>query len=269
MKRLLLFFSFIPFLNQAQTNWQVGAYLASDFPNKSIMPKMSPATGLGLQLGYQPIDNIPVSLEIKSNFGIYASKTMEQTFYFDDFSSTRTNVTYSSNFNQVKLGAKYQIGNDFKQVRVFVTPQIGYGFMRSKIRIDDPQDEDDCKPLVKETTQRSSGLTYGAELGVEVDMNKIFRRIDRENMHYLFATATFMNGVKPFEYVNVRYMQDHDHGPLPEGGAELETSDENGRPITATFINVSNNNLHEHKIAELYKTGLQYWGFNIGYVIHF
>lgn len=269
MNRLLLFLSFVPFAFFAQTKWQVGSYLSTSFPNKSIMPKMSPATGLGLQLAFQPIDRVPIAFELKSNFGIYAAKTLEQTFYFEDLSSTTTNVSYSSNFNQIKFGAKYQIGNDFKQIRAYFTPQIGYGSMRSKIRIDDPADEDDCKPLAKETTQRSSGFTYGGELGIEVDMSKLFRKMNTENRHYLFASATFMNGFKPFEYVNIRYMKDHDHGALPAGGAELETTDENGRPITATFINVSNNNLHDHKIAELYKTGLQYWGFNVGYVIHF
>lgn len=269
MNRLLLFFFLAPFSLIAQTNWQIGTYIASDFPNKAIMPKMSPSVGLGLQLAYQPINRIPIAFELKSNFGIYAAKTLEQTFYFEDLSSTTTNVSYSSHFNQVKFGAKYQIGNDFKQVRAYFTPQIGYGTMRSKIRIDDPADEDDCKPLVKETTQRSSGFTYGGELGIEIDMQKFFPRMNTENRHYLFASATFLNGFKPFEYVNIRYMKDHDHGALPAGGEVMETTDENGRPITATFINVSNNNLHDHKIAELYKTSLQYWGFNIGYVIHF
>jgi hypothetical protein len=60
-------------------------------------------------------------------------------------------------------------------------------------------------------------------------------------------------------------MEDKTHGVVLEG--ESVSVDE--RDINATFINVSSNNLHEHKIAELYKTPLSYFGLQIGYVYSF
>jgi hypothetical protein len=58
------------------------------------------------------------------------------------------------------------------------------------------------------------------------------------------------------EYVNVKYMENEVHDP---------TVVHDDRDINATFINVGSNDLHEHKIAELYHTPMNMWGFSIGY----
>lgn len=268
MKTILLLVTLFPVFSFGQTHYQIGTYLTSDIPNHAIMSKMSSNIGMGLQFAYKPLYHLPVSFELKASVGTYSNHTMEQTYYFSDSSSTTTNVSYSSSMNKVLFGTKVLIGSEFQKIHGFFTPQIGASFMRSKIRIADPQDEDDCKPLEKATTQKYSGFTYGAELGAELDMSVLMKNI-RENKHYLYASATFLNGFGQFEYVNVKYMHNHAHGPLPEGGTTTTITDENGRDITATFINVSTNSLHDHKIAELYRTNLQYWGFNIGYVFYF
>ena len=269
MKHITLFLLLLPLGIFAQTKWQVGLFTPIEIPNKSLMPKMNTVGGFGLQFAYQPISHIPVALEFKSNFGSYYSKTMEQTYYFDDYSSTTTDVSYTSGFNQMKLGAKIQIGTDFNRIRGFITPQIGTGVMRTKIRIADPLDEDDCQPLANETQHKYRGYTYGLEVGGEIDLSLLIPKIATENRHYVYISGSLVNGFSKFEYVNARHMQDHNHGPLPEGGAEMTTTDGEGRPITATFINLTTNNLHDHKITEVYNTALQYWGIRIGYVIHF
>ncbi len=269
MRHFVLFLLLFPTWLFGQTNWQLGMFTPIEIPNKTIMPKMNAVGGFGFQIGYQPIQAIPVALEFKSNFGSYYSHTMEQTYYFDNSSSTTTDVSYTSGFNQMKLGAKIQIGTDFNRIRGFITPQIGTGVMRTRIRIADPMDEDDCQPLANEVQHKYRGFTYGMEVGGELDLSLLIPKLATENRHYLYISGSLVNGFSKFEYVNARYMMDHDHGPLPEGGTEMTTTDSDGRPITATFINVTTNNLHDHKIAEVYNTALQYWGIRIGYVIHF
>ncbi len=267
MKQLYILFAFVPIFSFAQRA-QIGTYFTCDIPNHTIMPKMSGNFGLGLQFAYKPIQRIPVLLELKGSVGSYSNRTLKQTYYFDSVSSTTTNVTYSSAMNRLNFGAKIYFANEYRAFRPYLTPQVGMAFMRSKIVIADPQDQDDCKALERKTTQRYSGFTYGGELGLEVSMNQLFKNVESENKHRLYASVTFMNSFNTFEYVNVKYMQDHDHAAMTGGSTEVITT-EDGRDINTTFINVSTNSLHEHKIAELYRTQLQFWGFNIGYTFNF
>lgn len=261
----LLTFTLLSFSAFAQ-RFQIGTYFCEDFPNKQVMPKMSPVSGLGLQLGYKPFARLPMIIEAKGSFGIFSSRTMQQTYVFSSTSSTTTNVTYNSTMNKTLLGLKFQIGNDYKAVRFYVTPQIGAAYFRSRIVIDDPADQDDCKPLERKTNQHFNGMVYGGEIGMDVLMNKIFKGITSEK-HRLFISASFLSGFGKFEYVNVKYMQDQSHDMMNMG--DMGASSDDGRDITGTFINVSTNTLHEHKIAELYRTSLQFWGFNIGYSFNF
>ena len=71
---------------------------------------------------------------------------------------------------------------------------------------------------------------------------------------------SYLRGMNHFEYVNVKYMQDEVHNTMtthPKGD------------INASFINVSTNNIHEHKIAELYHTPFEMVGINFGYIVRF
>jgi hypothetical protein len=231
------------------------------------MPKMSTNFGGGLQFAYKPIPHFPMMLELKAGLGNFSRQRLSQTYIFTDNSSTTVDVDYSSAMNRAMLGAKFHIGHEFRAVRGFITPQIGSAVMRSRIVINDPQDTDDCKALESKTTQRYSGFVYGGEAGVEVSMERLFRGVQTENKHRLYASVNFMKSFAQFEYVNVKYMEDHDHAAMEPGSGGQTTGD--GRDINTTFVNVSTNSLHEHKIAELYRTNLQFWGFSIGYVFNF
>lgn len=269
MKYLYILFALFPLLSFGQQHWQVGSFLVTDVPNHSVMPKMSPTFGIGLQVGYKPVRFIPVSFELKANLGTYSNRTLQQTFIFDSTSSTTTDVTYSSGMNRLNFGAKVHLLNEFRAIRPYITPQIGYSFMRSRIAVADPQDEDDCQPLDKTTVQRFSGLTYGGELGVEVSMERLFKNVASENKHRLYASVTFLNSFNQFEYINIKYMEDHDHAAMTGGDHSGHTSPADGRDVNTQFVNVTTNAIHEHKIAELYQTHLRFWGINVGYVFNF
>lgn len=267
MKYLYLLFVLFPVLGFAQGGGQAGIFIITDVPFKSEMPKMSTNFGVGLQGAYQPSVRIPVALELKGSFGSYSNKTLQQTYIFDSVTSTTTDVRYTSAMNRLNLGTKIYLTNAYTSIRPFVTPQVGYAFMRSKIVIFDPADEDDCAALDRETTHRYSGFTYGGEIGVEVAMDRLLKGLE-DNRHKLYVSATFSQSFQPFEYVNIRYMQDHNHEAMAPGSHSGHSS-EDGRDIEAQFINVSTNDIHEHKIAELYRTNLRFWGINFGYVFSF
>ena len=69
------------------------------------------------------------------------------------------------------------------------------------------------------------------------------------------------------DYINVRYMSGHEHG-VSAGGHNHANMDED-RDLTTEFVNLSTDNIHEHKIAEVYHTPLRFITVNIGYVWYF
>lgn len=258
MKGLLFIFVSLTFLGYTQ-NVQFGMMVPLDVPVKSQMPKMSTNVGFGTSLAYRPFDNYPLLFELKGSWGMYSSKTMQQTYEFSDGSQTQTDVTYKSKMSKYLLGAKQLIGNDYQLIRPFLTPQIGVARMRSSIVIWDPEDEDDCVALERKTKQRFGGFVYGAEAGAEINLNRDAHLSSGVGQKIVFALS-YMGSFRDFDYVNIRHMQDEVHG--------MHESQDN-REITATFVNVSTNTLHEHKIAELYRTPLSLWGISVGYFINF
>jgi len=257
---LLSIFTIISLQTIAQQRYQIGAYIPVDFPDKSVMPKMGVNGGFGISTAFSPIFGSPFYIELKGSWGSYSSRTLQQTYQFDNGSQTTTDVTYTSSMNKYLLGFKYMIGQDFRAIRGFITPQIGITKFKSRIVIADPQDVDDCQPLERETTQKFTGFVYGGEVGAEVSLDRIFKKMSSENQHKIIFSASYLGGFTHFNYVNVRYMEDAIQGT--HVGHE-------GNSINASFINVSTNEIHEHQVAELYHSPLKMWGFNLGYIFNF
>lgn len=268
MKYFYLFIiSLLPFITQSQGeyNGQFSLFGTADVPIRTTMPRMSPNYGAGVQFSYKPANRIPLFIELKGSVGQYDSRTSKETFIFDDGSATVTDVSFRSNMNKIQLGTKIYYTSFYRPVRGYVTPQIGYHFMNSRIRIEDPEDEDDCMPLKNRIAHRSSGLTYGLEAGLELDVIGLIGGDYSESRVY-FSVA-YLGSFKKIDYVNTRYMNEHEHGVYE--GEHGHYVDSDGRALTAQFINLSSNDLHEHKIAEVYRTYLRFININIGYVWYF
>jgi hypothetical protein len=258
-KFILVLFVLVSAFGKAQVVGQMGMFVPIDMPDRAYMPKMGVNGGIGLNLSYSPFRNSPVYLELKSSWGKYHYQTLTQTYSFDDGSKTTTDVNYSSGMSKYLLGAKVMVGRELWAVRGFVTPQIGFSKMKSKIYIEDPTDPDGCRALENRSTHKFTGSIYGGEVGLEIDLGRIIPSIQDEYTHKLVLTANFLGSFGHMEYVNVKYMENEVHDP------NVVHDD---RDINATFINVGSNALHEHKIAELYHTPLNMWGFSIGYTVN-
>lgn len=269
MKYLYLFiislFSAVS-LSQGEYNGQFSLYGTADIPVRSQMPRMSTNYGAGMQFAYKPVKTFPLFIELRGSIGSYHSKTSQEIFIFGDGTATVTDVTFKSGMNKVQLGTKFYYTSFYRPVRGYVTPQIGYNFMRSCIRIADPEDEDDCMPLENRIAHKSSALTYGLEVGVEVDVIGLIRGGDFSKSR-LYLSASYLGSFKKTDYINTRFMNEHEH--VVYDGTHGHHVDADGRALTAQFVNVSNNDLHEHKIAEIYQTHLRFININIGYVWYF
>lgn len=262
---LILIFPFSLF-SQGEYNNQIGFHGIIDIPIKQYMPKMSWNWGIGLQYAYRPFPNFPMFIEAKGNWGLYSSHTSRETFIFEDGMQTTTDVTYTSKMNRLTFGTKFYLSNFYAPVRVYATPQVGVAFMKSKISIADPEDTDGCMPRDNKIVQRDNGFYYGGEVGLDLDIRKIFTGNDSQNSR-MYVSVSYLNSAKNVEYINTKYMEDHHHGMEP-GNSETEETTED-RPLTTEFINLGTNEIHEHKIAELYRTPLKFISINIGYIWYF
>ena len=266
MKNILLLFLILSGFSFGQT-FQIGAFVPVQIPVKSIMPKASTVGGFGVSAYLAPEFRLPIAFELKGNLGTYSNKTLSQTYEFSDGGQTRTDVTYSSNFHKVMLGARISTRYSLDGMEMYFTPQIGFGSARSRIYIADPEDEDDCKPLENTIVQRDNGLLYGLEVGMDIQVNKLFLSPKIRENHRVFISADVQGSFKSFDYINIKHMQDEVHG-VSSNTPSHGTSD-TGNDVNTQFVNVTSNNLHEHKVAELYSTPLQYIGLQFGYVYRF
>lgn len=247
-------------------HFQTGFYTAFDFPNKTFMPKMGVVKGAGISFAYQPFSQLPIYLEAKGALGNYSYKTLPMTYTFTDGSQTNVNVQYSSSMHRALFGTKIQIGNEFKRMNAYITPQIGGAFFNSRIYIEDPTvEEGECRALENRIPHRDRVGVYGGELGLQLNLSGLKTGSISDYKHRLNLSFNFLAGFKPVDYINVKYMTDDTHGVL---NGETHTP-EGDRIIHANFINLTSNVTHQHKIADLYRTHLQLWGFSVGYVYMF
>ena len=270
MKQLLYSLLFLlPFvgLSQFEQKAQFGFFGTVDVPMRSEMPKMSPNLGIGAQFSYKPIIRMPLFLELKGNLGIYNLQGNEMTYIFSDGTTTVTDVSFTSKMHKIQFGTKMYYTSFEAPVRGYITPQIGYNFMRTRVRIADPEDEDDCQPLENILAHRSGGWTYGGETGIELDLKKIFTGQDAPQ-NRLYISGSFSSSFNKVGYVNVRYMEDHTHD-MTATDEDHALVDAEGRPLNAEFINLTSNVTHEHKVAEIYNTYLRFVSINVGYVWYF
>jgi hypothetical protein len=268
MKKILLITSMLCTFNLfAQINRiELGFNSNTAIPNKHIMPNMNTAWGMGFSMGYRISKALPLSLTYNGNFSWYGMKTLEQTFIFNDSSSTNTNVDYTSGFHRHLIGAKYTVGKENSKLMAYAMPQFGLGITNSRIVVHDPASADDCKVLQNKTTQRFVGAVYGFEAGVQygIGTSGSYRAFNKHvekdfNSTYITASVAYLGSVSSFKYSNVNYMMDngHNHGSTTTNADQREA-------ISTEFVNLSSNQIHQHKIGELYQTRIQMWQINVG-----
>ena len=141
--------------------------------------------------------------------------------------------------------------------------------MRSRIFIPDPLDVDQCAPIENRVVHKFNGLVYGGEAGVEVNLLK--KRSQFGEGIFLTLSASMLRSFRDVEYINADYLQDEMPAPATGNGSHQHgQSTPNTRgsyDFNAQFINVSSNEVHYHKVAELYRTPLHFVGLNAGLVV--
>ncbi len=200
-----------------------------------------------------------LSLGIEAGFGSYANFSKEQEIRLPDGSGFNADVTYSSNVVSAGLITRYQF---FKEAKVnpFLTGKLGYANFFSSVYVDDPENEDDCKPLEKKTpvADHSFFASYGAGLQIDVSSAKNPQRA------WINITVSRLHGTR-LNYIDIREIKENDHEHDADGGTPTPGTD-GKTPVSISFINVSTQAIHKHQLATVYNSSLRLLEMKVGFV---
>ncbi|MFN5909753.1 MAG: hypothetical protein ACK45H_00320 [Bacteroidota bacterium] len=271
-KLLFLFISMMSFIGNGQMNLaegddsklgtQLGFFLNVDAPFASVMPEMSTTGLIGFSLAQRPYFGSPFLIEFKAAWGNYGRDFFgEHNFELNGWLYS-ADVTYKSGYQKYLLGPKFMLGGDFRAIRGFATPQIGFLRMRSKTSItyydgvsDWSDQNDDGSEDVWRTPLKSTGWAFGAEIGTEISIQRLFKPDSEKNTYRLLISGSFLRGFKEFSYGDADKLLDPSQ--LPD---DANTA--------VNYVNISHPQVWEKKYVQVFRSALQMWGINVGVTIN-
>lgn len=237
---------------QGQSYMTVGYSLGSpqQAMNTHINHLHSLTTGI-----YFTIPQLDKRVQLGADFGwgMYANTTKEQTFTFRDGSTTTTSVNYTSNVLQGAISARVMLLKN-KAITPYFSGKAGYASFYSNIFIEDPH-EGGCHPLDQKNIIRDGTVFGGYGGGLQLDWS-VFNPKSPRKRSYIDLRVLNTRGGK-VDYINTKKLIDAT-APPPAGG--------DGKALTVKFINATTNEIHEHQVAEVYRTPMRMLEYRLSWV---
>lgn len=231
----------------------VGTSYQLSLPMGNMTTGMSPVHSLHLSSAV-PLNFITPNLQmgLDAAYGIYGLKNFGIK-YKQANNYINTTINYTSDVAQVGLHANYVFFAK-RKIQPFVTARFGYMALSSRFYVADPLDQDACRVLENETIQSDGTLYWGYGMGFRWNVGTNTER----SKHFIEFSVVQTRG-NPIDYVNVANLHNHNSPPMPT----IDT-----KPIDVTFVNPNDQNLHQHRIAEIYNNPLNLLQFKIGYTTY-
>jgi hypothetical protein len=170
-----------------------------------------------------------------------------QTFNFPNGGgSTQTWVYYSSNALQGSLAARFLLAKRDKMVVPYLSGKLGYAHYYSSIYIEDPNDNQGCKPLDQDNLIGDGTWMGGYGGGVQLNL-KMFSENKRMRGSWVDLSVTRIGGGS-LDYINTKKLMDANAVPDPNTDAKA---------LKVKFINATTQEIHEHQVAEVFNTPLR------------
>lgn len=262
MKHILPIVLFLLAASSLPAQYSLSGHYSVGVPNGDMAKNI----GLLHSIKFNVMRSLPgplsrAQLGVEMGIGTYASITKQQTFVFDDGSTTHTNVVYSSNVFQANLVSEIDILQKGRIIP-YVKGNAGLAKFYSNVTVEDPADADGCHPMEKKSLVKDNTLSLGYGAGVRVALKSFCSKMT-DAQQWLDFSVTRVSGGE-VSYINTKRLKDHYHS---DPGAPVDPKA--GQPVVQRFINVSTNSIHEHQVAELYTSPLKMLEFKLGYVIRF
>lgn len=199
------------------------------------------------------LKNLSVGLDL--GVGVYSHQTIDQTFNFDANTTTVVPVNYNSNVMNVSLQTRYQLLDENSLIVPYINAKAGLYSFYSNLMIEDPDDPDGCHPLDKKNLINDKTLYWSAGAGIQINPS-IFSKHKKDGPLKIDLSINTIYGGK-LDYINTKHLKD-DH----------EMPDMGGKPIYVKFINVSTQDIHEHKVAQVYNSPLRILEIRGGVIVN-
>jgi hypothetical protein len=250
----LLFFTILSLTSQAQLWKMTAGYnlsLMQQDMKKNIPPAHSIHWGIACQL---PGKWSRVTAGTELGFGIYASKTKEQTFNFGS-SSAVVPVNYNSNVFTANLQLRYDLADDAKLVIPYINAKGGLYSFFSNVYIEDPNDPLGCKALQQENIISDKTFYWSAGAGLQV--NTGFFAKTKEHKTILLDLGVNLVRGGTLDYINTKRLMD------------VQNSTPQSKPVSVQFVNASTQEIHEHTVAQVYTSPLRMLEIKAGVIFLF
>lgn len=226
-------------------------------PLQGMKDGFKSANGLGIDLLFHPKKTSFIGFGLDLQGSDYASTTQSEEYFFRDGTSTITDVSFTSTIVSGGLIARLELPRK-KVVNPYIDFKVGGMSMFSNIYIADPNDNSGCKPLNSKTLVSDFNWYAGAGGGIKIDVGKRAKK----GKHFIDVSVYYLAGGW-FTYANMDRMQAHDLN-------DLVPVDPKSEPLNVKFINISTQEIHEHRVANMYTDRLSLlkvevkYSFNIG-----
>jgi len=249
-----LLFGFLFFSANSQ-QWKLTSSYSLGIPRQEMGKNIQPAHSLQTGVLYQfPGELKRLSAGLELGIGMYASKRIDQTFQFDNNTSTVLPVDYSSNVFNANIQARFNLLSDKKFIIPYINAKGGLYNFYSSVYIGDPEDDGGCHALEQENIINDKTMYWSAGGGLQINP-VIFSKNKYSGKVMIDISANTIRG-GTLNYINTKHLMD------PQ-----DITDPDGKPLNVEFINVSTQSIHEHTVAQVYTSPLRMLEFRIGITI--
>lgn len=252
MKFIFTLLMGILFFSANSQQWKFTTSYSLGLPKQEMGKNIQPAHGLQTGVLYQlpgALKQLSAGLEI--GIGIYAHETIDQTFQFDNNTSTVLPVDYSSNVFNANLQARFNLLCDKSLIIPYINAKGGLYSFYSSIYIGDPEDGGGCHALEQETIMNDKTMYWSAGGGLQINTG-VFSEHKHNGKVMIDISANTIRGGE-ISYINTKHLMD---APT--------MSDPDGKPLNVEFVNVSTQAIHEHTVAQVYTSSLRMLEFRAG-----
>jgi hypothetical protein len=190
----------------------------------------------------------PFSLGVEFGFNNYGSQTTEQEYFFDDGTSTITDVVVNNNILSINIVGKFFLRNA-KKLNPYLTGKVGWSRFSTNLFIEDPEDESGCEPLESDVLYHDETFTASAGAGIRLDMSTLFSKMSSDVFFLDLSFLTMRGGA--VNYMNV------DIDPSKPAPA---------KDVMAKFINTDTMVIHEHHVGHVYTGLVDMFQYRLGFV---
>lgn len=256
MKFIFTLLTSLFFLSASSQQWKVVTHYSLAIPQQEMGSNIQAAHSLQAGILYQlpgPLKRVSAGLQL--GVGTYAHKRINQTFRFDNNTSTVVPVNYNSNVFNINVQTRVDI---LDQKKFYVVPYINakagmYNFF-SNVYIDDPHDPDGCRALERENIIKDNTMYWSAGGGVQINPDIFGKRKNHSRVLIDISANTIRGGT--LNYINTKDLMDAQEATPP-----------GGKPLNVRFINASTQSIHEHTVAQVYTSPLRMLEFTAGITV--